>query len=354
MKKILVIILFLFFSIYLPGCVKDIKKSHTEGLVFELIDGKDAYAVTDYTGDASEVYIDSHYNSLPVTTIGRDAFLSMSHVTSIELPDTIEELGWGCFMGTSISKEITVPDKVYYFGGSYDYDAVLHVSENHMYHKEIVVDGVNTIVTKDEKELIFVNRRHVDEISQAKTYHVPTSITKIGNCAMFNANFTKIIVPDHVTEIDDGAFYNSNCEVNIPTQVTRIGDRAYAECKFKGQLILPEGLEVIDNWAFSQNEITEIVFPSTLKTLKYGPFGSAYSNVTKITFKSWRLDEDSKSLFFYFIYLNYLSSPIEEITVVLPEDEAEAEELRECLEKSLKSANDISTPSWIQKSIVYE
>lgn len=355
MKKIILVFIMFLISMLLIGCVKDIERAHTQGLEFALIEDRNAYAVTGYTGNSSEVYIDSTYNSLPVIRIERDAFLGLEHVTAITLPKTIEELGKYCFMNTGLPKNITVPDTVYYFGGSFDIDTELHVSETHLYHKEVEIDGVNVILTKDEKELIYVNHGNKDK----KTFHIPSSVTKIGYFAMFYTKYDKIIIPDHVTEIGNAAFWYSRSEINIPSKIVRIGESAFSYCKFKGELILPEGLEEIGNSAFGSNELTSIVFPSTLKSLSYSVFANhpnyfTHNQVTRITFKSWRLDDVSKSRFITFILYNYRDTLFEEITIVLPEDEAEAEDLKAYLEEALEIANSAKEPYWEQKKIIYE
>ena len=65
----------------------------TEGLEFTLSDDGTYYSVTDYTGTATEVYIPSTHNGLPVTSIGGRAFWSYGGV--IIIGDEAFAWGWG-------------------------------------------------------------------------------------------------------------------------------------------------------------------------------------------------------------------------------------------------------------------
>ena len=83
---------------------------------------------------------------------------------------------------------------------------------------------------------------------------------------------------------------------------------------------------------------------------------SKVNNVTTITFKSWNINEDEKHRFQAFILYNYRHTLIEEITVILPENEEEAAELKAYLDESLNIANESVEDNITVyiKSIIYE
>ena len=115
-------------------------------------------------------------------------------------------------------------------------------------------------------------------------------------------------LPEHLTEIDSSAFYHCrklNGELKLPNTVKEIGGFAFNSCGFTGKLELPASLENIGNDAFEScsgltgkltfpskmNEIkssifhetgiTEVVIPSSIKTVRDGAFNSCM-NLKKV------------------------------------------------------------------------
>lgn len=129
---------------------------------------------------------------------------------------------------------------------------------------------------------------------------LPESVTTIGVHAFSDTGVTGTLkLPEHLTEIDSLAFYHCrklNGELKLPDTVKEIGGFAFNSCGFTGKLDLPASLEKIGNDAFEScsgltgkltfpskmNEIdfsifhgtgiTEVVIPSSIKTVRDGAF----------------------------------------------------------------------------------
>ena len=88
---------------------------------YEYAIGPDGNAVVlTYLKEEKTVKIPAAFDGHPVTAIGRGAFYSNAgkrSVTSIQIPDTVTEIGEQAFWGTGI-KEITLPDSVLKVGES--------------------------------------------------------------------------------------------------------------------------------------------------------------------------------------------------------------------------------------------
>ena len=72
---------------------------YTDGLIFEVLDGKSEFAVINYYGEDEHVDIPSIYSGLPVTTIAADAFLNAPHVKTIAIPNSITHIEPYAFRG---------------------------------------------------------------------------------------------------------------------------------------------------------------------------------------------------------------------------------------------------------------
>ena len=138
---------------------------------------------------------------------------------------------------------------------------------------------------------------------------LPESVTTIGVHAFSDTGVTGTLkLPEHLTEIDSLAFYHCgklNGELKLPDTVKEIGGFAFNSCGFTGKLELPASLEKIGNDAFEScsgltgkltfpskmNEIdfsifhetgiTEVVIPSSIKTVRDFAFDSCM-NLKKV------------------------------------------------------------------------
>ena len=138
---------------------------------------------------------------------------------------------------------------------------------------------------------------------------LPESVTTIGVHAFSDTGVTGTLkLPEHLTEIDSSAFYHCrklNGELKLPDTVKEIGGFAFHSCGFTGKLELPASLENIGNDAFDfcsgltgkltfpskMNEIgssifqgtgiTEVVIPSSIKTVRDFAFESCM-NLKKV------------------------------------------------------------------------
>lgn len=138
---------------------------------------------------------------------------------------------------------------------------------------------------------------------------LPESVTTIGVHAFSDTGVTGTLkLPEHLTEIDSSAFYHCrklNGELKLPDTVKEIGGFAFNSCGFTGKLELPASLENIGNDAFEScsgltgkltfpskmNEInfsifhetgiTEVVIPSSIKTVRDFAFDSCM-NLKKV------------------------------------------------------------------------
>ena len=100
---------------------------------------------------------------------------------------------------------------------------------------------------------------------------IPESITNIGNGAFYNCKgLTTITIPSHVTEIGEAAFYKcTNLKsIELPEGVISIGKLAFCECASLSKISIPSSVTSIGENAFEDcSSLTDISFPRGVKNL---------------------------------------------------------------------------------------
>ncbi|MBO5454875.1 MAG: leucine-rich repeat domain-containing protein [Clostridia bacterium] len=122
------------------------------------------------------------------------------------------------------------------------------------------------------------------ESDDIKKVVIEEGVTKIGAHAFeYHANLCEVVIPDTVTEIGDFAFTESPLgEIVIPGTVKKIGRGAFMLAVY--DVTLCDGTETIGAEAFSDcTSLTEVTIPASVKTI--GQYAFAYcESLEKVTF----------------------------------------------------------------------
>ncbi len=101
--------------------------------------------------------------------------------------------------------------------------------------------------------------------------NIPSNLTYIGEQAFHHCwVLDNIVLPEGLTYIGPGAF--SFCyelsSINIPSTVTYIGESGFRDCAISNHLVIPESVTSIDYATFANNiELPSVTLPSTLTYL---------------------------------------------------------------------------------------
>ncbi|MBO5357553.1 MAG: leucine-rich repeat domain-containing protein [Clostridia bacterium] len=127
-------------------------------------------------------------------------------------------------------------------------------------------------------EYAFSDESHVKEVI------LPNSVSVIEKGAFFNSNLEKIELSENITYIGDFAFYHSNIEeIDLGDELIYIGSSAFERTKLT-EITLPSTLEEIGSHAFSYTEIEDIYIPTRIKAI--GTYAFSDTSLTKVTFAS--------------------------------------------------------------------
>lgn len=167
--------------------------------------------------------------------IDKDAYANHSELKEVNLPDSLEEIGFSSFSRCVNLNKINLPKNL---------------------------TGIGPEAFKFCKSL-----KHIE---------LPENLYKIGQDAFRCCEgLESISIPDSVLTIGTLAF--GNCDglksIKLPKHLTRISSSCFNDCNNLSEIIWPEDLEIIDECAFEDcSSLKKIVFPNNLIEIKWFAF----------------------------------------------------------------------------------
>ena len=190
-----------------------------------------------------------------VTAIGEMAFTDHEELLSVVMPNTLLVIKDCAFVRCPQLKSITIPASV-----------------TEIEPGAFQILGSLTNLAVDEGNKVYDSRKGCNAIIRSKTATL-----------LFGCKST--IIPDGVEVIARNAFWpvpENGVEpfaLEIPGSVKVIKSSAFAGRKWLNAVVLHEGIEVIEGWAFDGTSIESLVIPKSVKRID----PSAFRNNPKLT-----------------------------------------------------------------------
>ena len=166
--------------------------------------------------------------------IGSYAFAYNTDVKDLYIPASLTEILWGAFFGCSSLKSITVDEA------------------NTVYDSR---DNCNAIIETATNKLI--------QASEGTT--IPASVTTIGTDAFARLNFSSLVIPQTVTQMDRSAFSEINAfmiKVSYPTP-PNLGEYPFGWTNSNVRLIVPDGTKELyvndSQWSYFATDNKTII-----------------------------------------------------------------------------------------------
>lgn len=201
-----------------------------------------------------------------ITTIGNGCFVDCDNIEEVNFSETLERIGICAFakcnnLGNVYIGDIVTSVEPGAFAGCPNMNAIYVSNNNDAYTSE---NGI--LFSKDKTSL----------------YQFPAGST-----------ITSYVIPDTVSAIWKWAFYTSAIEsINIPNNVTAIGDYAFQGCLNLESIKLPNNIATIPVGMLYGSGVKEVYIPLSVTTIRHSAFYFA-GNLNNIFFEGTELQWDA-------------------------------------------------------------
>lgn len=212
--------------------------------------------------DCENLNIDTLVISEGITSIPDYCFSRTRKISAVKLPQTLEKIGEAAFYGTGISA-IALPSSLTSIGD-----------------KAFMSCGILGTVSLPS------TLTHIGEFaftySPLNEISLPENLEYIGKWAFYGSKLKSVVLPDGLISVGDEAFSTTELEsIVFPASEIGLGDEVFSHCQHLKSVTLPDWMTVVPKGIFYRcYELENIVFPSTLKEIGADSFsGNAITDL---------------------------------------------------------------------------
>ena len=211
-----------------------------------------------------------------VTSIGYGAFSNMD-ITSVVIPNTVKVIGESAFSSCTSLESVTMPDSVEQIDrwAFYSVPAEIPIPKNLKTIGEEAFYFSGVTVADLPEGLETIGDSAFFSCTELTKVTIPRSVAAFGKNIFYGCgSLSYASLPNNLEEIPEGMFWNCTdlTRIQIPESVAKIGYAAFYGSGLE-QVILPEKLQEIDDWAFAWLTNTrEITIPDSVESIGMNAF----------------------------------------------------------------------------------
>ena len=263
-----------------------------------------------------------------VVSIGNAAFSFCTDLTEVSLPNNLESIGAHAFSGCSSLMKINAPQTITRLE-DYAFEDCTALSEipvlNSLEFMGMAVFERTAWYGSQPDGFVIYGKdilyRYKGALPEGGVINnLPSQIKSIAGGAFAElSDLTSIFLPDDVKFIGNRAFYrcNSLTSVRLPQELDRINVNTFHLCTSLEFIDIPEGVTTIERLAFNSSKLTEIILPTSLKTIAERAFDgcklkTVFYKGTRAQWEAIAVEDNNSVLGRATIYIYSGSKPTEE------------------------------------------
>ena len=226
----------------IPSTLNDIEKWCFEGTALESVD----------------------LSNTKVTIMKDGVFYNNKSLTSIKLPNKLENFWDNAFNGCTSLNNIVMPS------------TVVGIHNN-------VFEGCTSLSNVTFNDSYTTLGHHVFKNCPLAAVTFPNTLNSIGEYAFENTKLNTVDLSNTlITSLPNGCFFicENLSDVKLPKDLTDIGERAFYKSAI-ASITFPSFLQKIDAWAFQNTKLTNVVIPTKTGHIGDGAF-SDNANLTTV------------------------------------------------------------------------
>lgn len=199
-----------------------------------------------------------------ITTMKDGVFFNNTSLTSIKLPNKLENFWDNAFCGCKALNNIVMPSTV---EGIYN----------------SVFEGCTSLSNVTWNEGCTTLGNHVFKNCPLAAVTFPKTLGSIGEWAFEGTKLETVDLSNtQITRLPNGCFYNCDklSEVKLPKDLTDIGNNAFISSAI-ASITFPPSLERIGDYAFQRAKFANVVIPTNCSRIEQGAF-SENANLTTV------------------------------------------------------------------------
>lgn len=258
--------------------------------------------LTGYTGPGGDVVVPAGVTKIVPERSWLGIFKGDSGITSVTLPEGLEEIGTGAFFGCKELEQIHFPESLKIIGANAFFRCTK--LSNVLLPPNLEKIGASAFgICEEFTEIVIpqtvkeIGSSAFAECKNVKRLELPQSGVEIGESAFrgcpgladrdgfviirgvlysYHGEATELVIPNTVHTVSGFAFMDKTniASIKIPDSVTLIGEAAFKNLNTLKEIRLPGGLKVLGGQAFrGWSSLEEISFPDSLERIGGYAFG---------------------------------------------------------------------------------